>query len=61
MDEWIPELLIYIGGIISGAGLKFVWDRSRKDSSRTQTTQIGNQAGGSIAGRDITTRKDSEA
>lgn len=38
---------------LAGVGVKFAYDRSRKDSSRSQPTQSGNIVGGNLAGRDI--------
>lgn len=53
MAEFAGEIASFIVGLVTGASLKVVWDRSSKDSSRTSTRQRKNKAGGNIAGRDV--------
>jgi hypothetical protein len=47
--EYLSAVLSFLAGILSGWTLKVVVDRSKRYSN----TQIGNRAGGDIAGRDI--------
>lgn len=47
--EYLSQILSFLVGLGAGWTLKFVVDRS----SRNTVAQIGNKAGGDIAGRDI--------
>lgn len=47
--EYFSQILSFLVGLGAGWTLKFVVDRS----SRNTVAQIGNKAGGDVAGRDI--------
>jgi hypothetical protein len=47
--DYLPEILSFLGGLVTGWTLKVVVDRS----SRNAAVQIGTRAGGDVAGRDI--------
>ena len=47
--EYLSEFIAFFAGLGAGWTLKFAIDHSKKNSA----TQIGNKAGGDIAGRDI--------
>lgn len=60
--EWIGETVSFIVGVLAGYTLKVVVDKRRlspeqrdvtADASEGSTIQIGNAAGGDMAGRDI--------
>jgi hypothetical protein len=46
--EYIGEIASFLVGLVSGVGIKVVWD-----ARKTTTIQQSNRAGGDIAGRDI--------
>ena len=46
--EYLPQILSFLGGLLSGWTLKVIVDKSKNS-----TTVSGNVAGGDIAGRDI--------